>query len=117
MKLLIAAVVVSACAVMVCGFPYDTHCSGINEVFSSCGSACPATCDSWRLGPQWCGRSCQRGCFCRSGFVRNSLGVCIEPAQCSRTSVHVQQTVGHSVNYAPVGIYGYGYGFDNLLGW
>ncbi|XP_053691944.1 cysteine-rich venom protein 6-like [Sabethes cyaneus] len=123
MKLVIVVVLVAACAVMVCGVPYDTYCSGVNEVFSTCGSACPATCDSWRLGgSQWCGRSCNRGCFCRSGYVRNSLGVCIEPAQCTRTSVQVQQTVANSINYAPfagygAGLYGYGYGYDNLLGW
>ncbi|XP_055548254.1 cysteine-rich venom protein 6-like [Wyeomyia smithii] len=123
MKLALVAVLAALCATMTNGVPYyGSYCNGINEVFSNCG--CPSTCDNWRLGPQWCGRSCQRGCFCRSGFVRNSHGLCIEPAQCSRTSVEIQESVasrpavGYSFGYAP-GLYGlglgYGYGYDNLL--
>ncbi|XP_053693505.1 chymotrypsin inhibitor-like [Sabethes cyaneus] len=96
--------------------PYDTYCSGVNEVFSTCGSACPQTCDNYRLGSLGCGRPCQRGCFCRTGYVRNSVGVCVEPIQCTRRTVRVQQS---SVGYYPGNYYGYGYGLgyapDNLL--
>ncbi|XP_055527167.1 mucin-6-like [Wyeomyia smithii] len=80
MKLALAAYFAAIMACAAC--QYVSNCRGPNEVFSKCGSPCPLTCDSWRLGPGKCDLPCQRGCFCQPGFVRNFQGVCIEPAQC-----------------------------------
>ncbi|XP_055550913.1 chymotrypsin-elastase inhibitor ixodidin-like [Wyeomyia smithii] len=101
MKLAVITVLATAYASMVNGVPYDTYCNGINEVFSTCG--CPSTCDSYLYGGyEGCGSGCQRGCFCRPGYVRNTVGVCIEEVQCTRRSYYQQ-----SVDYSPYGYYGY----------
>ncbi|XP_015127334.1 chymotrypsin inhibitor [Diachasma alloeum] len=47
---------------------------GRNERFQKCGSACPPSCANPDPGP--CAQICKRGCFCRSGFMRNSKGQC-----------------------------------------
>ncbi|XP_055539823.1 cysteine-rich venom protein 6-like [Wyeomyia smithii] len=107
MKLAVVAIVSVMCVSFAYAVPYDTRCSGVNEVYSSCGSACPLTCDNYRLGPVGCARPCQRGCFCRPGFVRNTLGVCVETVQCTKRTVRVQQS---SVGYYPGSYYGLGYG-------
>ncbi|CAL1267801.1 unnamed protein product [Larinioides sclopetarius] len=55
---------------------------GINEEFHECGTACPANCTN-RLQPQrFCSTVCVKGCFCRSGFVRDQNGKCVPPEQC-----------------------------------
>ncbi|XP_055550912.1 chymotrypsin-elastase inhibitor ixodidin-like [Wyeomyia smithii] len=108
MKLAIIVILFAVCASMVYAVPYNTYCNGLNEVFSTCGSACPATCDSYLYGGyQGCGSGCQRGCFCRPGYVRNTVGVCIEEVQCSRRRTYLQQSVG----YYPFGYYGIGWGY------
>lgn len=53
-------------------------CTGPNEEFNSCGSACPSTCtDRVRV----CPAVCVSGCFCRPGYVRNN-GVCVRAEDC-----------------------------------
>ncbi|XP_058819518.1 cysteine-rich venom protein 6-like [Topomyia yanbarensis] len=108
MKLTVVTVIVAMCAAFVHGVPYDTVCSGVNEIFQTCGSACPATCDSYRYQEsRWCGVSCQRGCFCRSGYVRNAIGAWVEPIQCTGPRNYLQP---YGYNYGPVPIGSYGYG-------
>ncbi|XP_011299063.1 chymotrypsin inhibitor-like [Fopius arisanus] len=46
-----------------------------NEVWTSCGTACPPTCRNPR--PRICTRQCVRGCFCRRGWFRNNRGICV----------------------------------------
>jgi hypothetical protein len=56
-----------------------------NEVFKTCGSACPATCAS--AGNQrWCTRQCMAGCFCEEGLLRNDKGVCVATKECQKTT-------------------------------
>ncbi|XP_058814759.1 cysteine-rich venom protein 6-like [Topomyia yanbarensis] len=111
MKLAVAAVLVTICVALAHGVPYDTYCSGINEVFSTCGSACPTTCATYRYGSQWCGLSCQRGCFCRSGYIRNSLGACIQPIQCS--GYYGRSYYGYG--YYPFNYYGYNNAIQSVI--
>lgn len=51
-----------------------------NEVFNSCGSACPAVCG--RRAPEACTAQCVPGCFCERGFIRDQSGLCIPTAAC-----------------------------------
>ncbi|KAL0871496.1 hypothetical protein ABMA27_005214 [Loxostege sticticalis] len=41
-----------------------------NEEFLSCGSACAGTCS--QPEPVVCGGACSMGCFCKSGYVRDT---------------------------------------------
>ncbi|KAI5637847.1 trypsin inhibitor like cysteine rich domain-containing protein [Phthorimaea operculella] len=43
---------------------------GENEEFLSCGSACPLTCS--QSEPLVCNLACSMGCFCKSGYVRDT---------------------------------------------
>jgi len=52
-----------------------------NELFRSCGSACPATCANPRPSPI-CTKQCMVGCFCQEGFLRNANGICVQAANC-----------------------------------
>ncbi|KYM75718.1 Chymotrypsin inhibitor [Atta colombica] len=53
---------------------------GRNQVWNSCGSACPPSCNS--PSNQICTLQCVIGCQCRSGYVLNSSGECVHPSQC-----------------------------------
>ncbi|PZC81056.1 hypothetical protein B5X24_HaOG213396 [Helicoverpa armigera] len=44
---------------------------GPNEEFLSCGTACPLTCK--QPEPLICGLACGMGCFCKSGYVRDTV--------------------------------------------
>jgi len=64
--------------------PEEPKCP-TNEVFKTCGSACPATCAS--AGNQrWCTRQCMMGCFCQEGMLRNDKGVCVATNECQKTT-------------------------------
>ncbi|XP_065188690.1 von Willebrand factor-like isoform X2 [Sycon ciliatum] len=49
-----------------------------NQVFSTCGSACPDTCDG---SLNLCADVCLTGCFCAEGFVKHE-GQCIQRSAC-----------------------------------
>ncbi|XP_055930162.1 zonadhesin-like [Argiope bruennichi] len=55
---------------------------GVNEEFKECGSACPANCTNHLQPQRLCPAICVKGCFCKSGFVRDSSGKCILPTMC-----------------------------------
>jgi hypothetical protein len=54
---------------------------GENEVFHSCGTACPATCANPHPSPV-CTKQCVIGCFCKEGFLKNANGACVPAANC-----------------------------------
>ncbi|XP_035220009.1 zonadhesin-like [Stegodyphus dumicola] len=51
-----------------------------NEEYRECGSACPPTCSN--PGPVSCAERCIKGCFCKTGFVRDPHGKCVLPTSC-----------------------------------
>ncbi|KAM0736164.1 Chymotrypsin inhibitor [Formica fusca] len=55
------------------------HC-GVNEVFNSCGSSCPSTCQN--PVPPVCTLACIPGCDCIQGYVRNGENRCIATQNC-----------------------------------
>ncbi|XP_072752030.1 chymotrypsin inhibitor-like [Anoplolepis gracilipes] len=55
------------------------HC-GENELFNSCGSSCPSTCET--PVPSVCTLACNPGCDCIQGYVRNAQNRCILTQNC-----------------------------------
>ncbi|KAH9636576.1 hypothetical protein HF086_007005 [Spodoptera exigua] len=54
---------------------------GPNEEFLSCGTVCPLTCK--QPEPLVCGIACGMGCFCKSGYVRDTVNdKCVTLDQC-----------------------------------
>ncbi len=53
-----------------------------NEVYTTCGTACPLTCDNYENPPEFCTQQCIIGCVCASGYVKNSDGKCVLPTEC-----------------------------------
>lgn len=51
------------------------------EEYLTCGPTCQITCDT--LGTACPAGSCQPGCFCKAGRVRNSRGNCVSQTKCS----------------------------------
>ncbi|XP_063962432.1 zonadhesin-like isoform X2 [Lytechinus pictus] len=62
----------------------STSC-GENESFTSCGSACPKTCEN-KDNEQFCITLCVKGCFCDNGFLRDENGQCVLESECPSTS-------------------------------
>ena len=56
---------------------------GPNETYNNCGTACPDTCENYQDPGRICTEQCVAGCFCEKGLVRNKLGKCVKPEQCS----------------------------------
>lgn len=55
-------------------------CKG-NEVFKTCGTACPATCDNPHPSAI-CTKNCVIGCFCKEGYLKHANGMCVPAANC-----------------------------------
>jgi hypothetical protein len=53
---------------------------GENESYTTCGSFCPPTCE--KSGPRICVDACKSGCFCNTGYVKNSNGKCVTKDKC-----------------------------------
>ncbi|XP_044734416.1 venom peptide SjAPI-2 [Chrysoperla carnea] len=52
------------------------------EVYLTCGTACPKTCDNYREDII-CTKQCVVGCFCRDGQVRRKYdNQCVDPQEC-----------------------------------
>ncbi|GBP26747.1 Mucin-19 [Eumeta japonica] len=64
--------------------PAEPNCLLENEVFLSCGTSCPDTCDNYDDGGRPCTRQCVRGCFCAEGYVRRQDGACVKPDKCPK---------------------------------
>jgi hypothetical protein len=56
-------------------------CKKPNEVYSTCGTSCPVTCEN-KENPPMCEGSCSRGCVCATGYIRNDKGDCVKPETC-----------------------------------
>ena len=56
-------------------------CTRPNERFSTCGNNCSDSCAA-ATGPVVCTADCQSGCFCESGYARNTAGNCVLINQC-----------------------------------
>ncbi|KAG8181902.1 hypothetical protein JTE90_026060 [Oedothorax gibbosus] len=57
-------------------------CTGENQRYNECGTACPLTCDNYMNPPKACTKQCVVGCECQEGYVKNKQGECVLPAQC-----------------------------------
>nr|AXY94714.1 cysteine-rich venom protein 6-like [Habrobracon hebetor] len=53
---------------------------GENQVFRTCGSACPETCEPNPL--RICTANCVVGCHCQDDHVLSRSGRCIHRSQC-----------------------------------
>lgn len=60
----------------------DTPKCPENEVFHSCGTTCPPTCDN-PSPVRLCTKECAIGCFCKEGHLRNKEGKCVPAANCA----------------------------------
>lgn len=58
---------------------FKTKC-GLNEEYTTCGTACPLTCEKPNVGP--CTMQCVIGCQCQKGYLRHKSGKCIKPGEC-----------------------------------
>lgn len=63
-----------------CATTSSNTCLKVNEEWSDCGTACERSCGSNPNAP--CILLCVRGCFCKSGFIRDSNGECILESEC-----------------------------------
>lgn len=59
-------------------------CDAQTEIFTECGTACPATCENYQQTNRACTKQCVRGCFCGKGLVRRSDRKCVKPEECER---------------------------------
>lgn len=57
---------------------------GTNEKWDSCHGECEPTCEE----PKKNCSGCIKGCFCRSGYVRNNHDKCVLPSDCPKRKVH-----------------------------
>ncbi|XP_063386925.1 serine protease inhibitor swm-1-like [Cydia fagiglandana] len=53
-----------------------------NEEYLLCGTACPFNCSNPGPVPVSCSDDCIEGCFCKSGFLRNDTGECVNADEC-----------------------------------
>lgn len=53
-----------------------------HEFYTTCGTACPRTCENYKETAIACTKQCVEGCFCETNYVRNGKGQCVLPSQC-----------------------------------
>lgn len=71
---------------MVTAIADKAFCIKPNEEYTSCGTACPATCDNLSNPPTFCTKQCVIGCACKSGYVKNRAGECVLPCECPKSN-------------------------------
>lgn len=75
-----------SCILSIAAIAGETNPSKIclknNEVYTTCGTACPLTCDNYNNPPTACTRQCIIGCVCKPGYVKNKAGDCVLPCDC-----------------------------------
>ncbi|XP_017786982.1 PREDICTED: cysteine-rich venom protein 1-like [Nicrophorus vespilloides] len=53
------------------------------EEYLVCGKECEDVCQDTGRAPLFCTARCKRGCFCKSGYLKDlSTGKCVEPKDC-----------------------------------
>ncbi|KAG5675386.1 hypothetical protein PVAND_005294 [Polypedilum vanderplanki] len=62
------------------------NCTKPNEIYSTCGTACPERCD---LKPEVCIAVCVEGCFCKRGYVRDAKNNCILKKDCPQQTNNI----------------------------
>ena len=56
---------------------------GINEEYSTCGSKCKESCEYQAgRGGVICSLGCEKGCFCKRGYGRDTAGNCVPTSKC-----------------------------------
>lgn len=53
-----------------------------HKVYTTCGTACPLTCDNYLNPPKVCTKQCIIGWLCEKGYVKDSDGTCCLPCDC-----------------------------------
>ncbi|KAG8429381.1 hypothetical protein GDO86_020320 [Hymenochirus boettgeri] len=55
-----------------------------NQIWESCGTACPLNCQNFRNPPEVCTLQCVLGCFCAAPYVflSGKSGPCVLPKKC-----------------------------------
>jgi len=66
------------------------RCARSHELYTTCGTACPLTCDNYNNPPTKCTRQCVVGCACQKGYLRDNDGSCVLPAQCKPKVIEPQ---------------------------
>ncbi|XP_050323187.1 chymotrypsin inhibitor-like isoform X2 [Bactrocera neohumeralis] len=54
---------------------------GLNEEFTTCGTACPPKCNQGS-GTIVCTLQCIVGCQCKTGYLLDNQGRCVEQRNC-----------------------------------
>jgi len=72
-------VFIFTCLFLAVAFAQDHQCPGDKE-YTECGSACPDKCNQQE--GQMCTMQCVPGCFCKSGYVLDDKGICIDRNSC-----------------------------------
>jgi len=67
-----------------CVAPQQCDTCKENESYTTCGTACPKTCENKDKSFP-CTLQCVVGCFCNEGYVRSADGVCILAKNCPKT--------------------------------
>lgn len=57
---------------------------GVNEVYTTCGTWCPLTCENRFKPPAACILSCKEGCECDRDYMRHANGTCVPVNQCCK---------------------------------
>uniref|UniRef100_A0A2L2XZH5 Putative serine proteinase inhibitor n=1 Tax=Parasteatoda tepidariorum TaxID=114398 RepID=A0A2L2XZH5_PARTP len=58
-----------------------------NSHYTTCGTACPLTCENYLSPPQVCVLMCKIGCECDEGYVLAKDGSCVLPEHCPPQAV------------------------------
>lgn len=58
-----------------------------NSHYSTCGTACPLTCENFQNPPKVCVLMCKIGCECDEGYVLAKDGSCVLPEHCPSQAV------------------------------
>lgn len=72
------------CAIIKCALPFSSGCEIQGQIFTECGTACPAVCGEER--PLFCTMQCVIGCQCPS-------------------ETYLDRTAAQCVTECPIGIY------------
>uniref|UniRef100_A0A4Q8K6A4 U59-Liphistoxin-Lsp1b_1 n=1 Tax=Liphistius sp. SGP-2016 TaxID=1905180 RepID=A0A4Q8K6A4_9ARAC len=81
MKTLAVILVVAVVVAVSHGKAFDKNCAE-GEVFKTCGTACPDTCENYQDTMRICTLQCVIGCQCETGRVLRKDGRCVYTDEC-----------------------------------